>query len=287
MTLEETLREGAALLDRSESAMLDARVLLKHAAGFDDAALILRSKDDISSGIRARFFELIERRKTGEPVAYITGVKEFWSLDFHVTPDVLIPRDDSECLIDAVLHRRDRKDAWSILDMGVGSGCLLCALLHEMPKAQGVGVDRSEAALAVARKNAAGLGLENRAQFLVSDWGCAVEGPFDILIANPPYIREGAQLPADVSDFEPSGALFAGTDGLAAYRVILADVARLLAPGGLLIFECGAEQAEDLAAMVSEALPGAALVVFNDLKGLNRGVLADVSGGRKTFTKKD
>lgn len=286
MSLEEALREGAARLSDNETARLDARVLLKFSTGFDDAALILNSKEPLTPDHTVRFYELIERRRSGEPVAYITGVKEFWSLEFRVTPDVLIPRDDSECLIEAVLHRRNKNTQWSILDLGVGSGCLLLSLLSEMPQARGLGVDRSLAALEVAQSNARALGLADRARFLASDWARAVEGAFDIVIANPPYIPEGERqsLPVDVSAFEPSQALFAGPDGMADYRAILADAPRLLAPGGLIVFETGADQAGALSHMLAKALPDASSpVVLNDLKGLNRAVLAE----RKTFTKKD
>ncbi|MHA7872254.1 MAG: N5-glutamine methyltransferase family protein, partial [Hyphococcus sp.] len=146
-TLESLLREGAKRLSSLETAQLDARVLLKHVLEYDDAGLIARGRDVLSGDIKSRYFDLLSRRAQHEPIAYITGVKEFWSLDFVVTPDVLIPRPDSECLIEAILARRPPKDDYTILDLGVGSGCLLCALLHELPAAHGVGVDRSAPAL--------------------------------------------------------------------------------------------------------------------------------------------
>ncbi len=279
------MREGVSVLTDCESAQLDARVLMKFVTGFDDASLILRGADEMPPEDETAFLKLIARRAANEPVAYITGVREFWSLDFRVTPDVLIPRADSECLIDAVLKRRDPSKPWTVLDLGVGSGCLLCALLHEMPSARGFGVDRSQAALSVAKDNAARLGLGARAFFVAGDWASGIEARFDIIIANPPYIPAGErpELPADVSDFEPSDALFSGADGFDAYSEILHAAPRLLAPDGLFILEAGDGQSTRLRDMVSEALPGARTTIVNDLKGLPRGVLAE----GKTFTEKD
>lgn len=284
-TYESVLREGASILAGCESAQLDARVLMKFVTGLDDAGLILRGAHDMPAEDEAAFLKLIARRAAREPIAYITGVREFWSLDFHVTPDVLIPRADSECLIEAVLKRRAPSKPWTVLDLGVGSGCLLCALLHEMPSARGLGIDRSKAALEVAKDNAARLGLGARASFIAADWASGVEARFDIIIANPPYIPAGEKpaLPADVSDFEPSDALFSGTDGFDAYGEILRAAPRLLAPEGLLILEAGDGQAARLRDMVSKALPGAQTTIVNDLKGLARGVLAE----GKTFAEKD
>ncbi|MEO1243695.1 MAG: peptide chain release factor N(5)-glutamine methyltransferase [Pseudomonadota bacterium] len=284
-TLGDVLREGARRLSGLESAQLDARVLLKFVTGFDDADLIARSQGPIDPDARAHFFSLVSRRTLREPVAYIIGVREFWSLEFRVTPEVLIPRADSECLIEAVLERRERQKPWSVLDLGVGSGCLLCALLHEMPAAKGVGVDVSEAALSVAKANADRLGLGRRASFIQGDWGRALEGAFDIIIANPPYIPVGhrAVMPADVSDFEPGSALFSGPDGFDAYAAILKDAPRLLAPGGLIAIEAGDDQAARLDKMVATAFPETVPVIVNDLKGRPRGVVSD----QNSFAKKD
>ena len=271
------------MLADCESAQLDARVLMKLVTGFDDAGLILRGADMMPPEDEAAFLKLIVRRAANEPIAYITGVREFWSLDFHVTPDVLIPRADSECLIEAALKRRDISEPWTVLDLGVGSGCLLCALLYEMPNARGLGIDRSEAVLEVAKDNAARLGLGARASFMAGDWASGIETRFDIIVANPPYIPVGDRpvLPADVSDFEPADALFSGADGFDAYREILRAAPRLLAPDGLLILEAGDGQAARLRDMVSEALPGVQTAIVNDLKGLPRGVLAEGKNFRR------
>ena len=285
LTLGAALRIGAKQLTASQTPLLDARILLKKASGLTDAGLIARSEEPMTQDMVWMFAVDLKRRTAGEPIAYITGVKEFWSLEFKVEPGVLIPRDDSECLIETVLARRERDEALCILDLGVGSGCLLCALLSEMLQAIGTGVDQSPAALKIAQANAEQLGFESRASFIVSDWAAALRGPFDVIIANPPYIPDGDRpgLPADVADYEPGEALFAGADGFDAYRAILTDISRVLAPDGLLVFEAGDGQAAQLADMVTKTFPSWRVEVFNDLKGRPRGVFAD----GKSFAKKD
>ena len=278
LSVEAALRQGANALSGSPTPRLDARVLMKHLLGTDDAGLIARGAQQLSGALLRDYAALTARRAAGEPVAYITGEKEFWSLPFRVTPDVLIPREDSECLIEAALARRDPSSALSMLDLGTGSGCLLGALLSAFANADGVGVDRSGAALSVARANAARLGLAGRARFVAGDWGGALRPPrggFDLIIANPPYIREGAALPPSVVEHEPASALFAGADGLDAYRALLADGARLLGAHGLLLLEIGSEQAEAVVQMVSESFPDAAISRLFDLAGRPRGVAAD------------
>lgn len=285
-TLGQALREGAAVLKVSSSPMLDARVLLKFATGIDDADLIARSDASLMDLHASTFDALIARRARGEPIAYITGEKEFWSLPFRVSPDVLIPRDDSECLIESVLMRRARDEDLTMLDLGTGSGCLLGALLTEFPNSFGVGIDHSESAAKLARANAAALGLTGRAAFTSGDWLAPIGGAFDIIIANPPYIPDGerSELPLDVAEFEPSGALFAGADGLDDYRSILGGLRAsqgLLRPDGLLVFEAGEQQISRLGQMVKEAFPAADAAVINDLKGRRRGVAADFRMGEK------
>ena len=279
-TFEELQRAGAAALKNSSSPMIDSRVLLKFLMGFDDADFLSRGADPVEPKIAACFAELIARRQTGEPVAYITGVKEFWSLPFRVTPDVLIPRDDSECLIEEVLARRSRSEVLRILDLGVGSGCLLCALLSEYPKSTGVGVDRSEAALDIARANAKSLGYDHRAHFALSNWLDSIGGVFDVIVANPPYIPEADRdsMMRDVALFEPAEALFAGTDGLKDYTVILDGLARsrdVLAADGLLVFEAGDGQTRALANMVKNRFSPPETAQIQDLKGLERGLVVD------------
>lgn len=195
LSLDAALRKGAAALMDSTTAKLDARVLMKHALGVDDAALIARGRDMLTADRLDAFDRLIARRRAREPVAYIIGEKEFWSLSFRVTPDVLIPREDSECIIEAALERRGDSAQKAILDLGTGSGCLLCSLLTEFVDAEGLGVDRSHAALKVAGSNAERLGLTKRAKFMLGDWA----GPFranSTLLSPIPLISAMASAPS-------------------------------------------------------------------------------------------
>lgn len=229
-----------------ESARLDARVLLGHALAVDPGTLALRREVALAADAAARFDALVARRAAHEPVAYIVGHREFWSLDFRVTPDVLIPRPDSETLVEAALAEFPERDrALDVLDLGTGSGCLLLAVLHERPRARGVGVDVSAAAVAVATANAASLGLGERAHFVTRNWHEYRGGPFDLVLSNPPYIARAdiALLAPDVREHEPRGALEAGADGLDAYRSLAGILPGLLKPAGRLIVEIGAGQA--------------------------------------------
>ena len=217
------------------------------------------------------FAPLIERRAGGEPVAYITGHREFWSLGLRVTSDVLIPRPDSETLIEAAIRELAPDAAPRILDLGTGSGALLLAALTEFPRAWGLGVDRSAEALAVARANADALGLARRAAFVQADWGTALAPGWDLILANPPYVRAGAALARDVRDHEPAAALFAGPEGLDAYAQILPDLDRLLAPGGVAIVEIGHDQAQIVRGMAQDA--GFISRVERDLGGRDRALV--------------
>ncbi len=213
------------------------------------------------------------RREAREPLAQIVGHREFWSLDFIVTHDTLTPRPDSETIVAAALALSGGDDrAMHILDFGTGTGCLLLALLHELPQARGVGVDRSAAALAVARRNAAALGLSERAQFVQGEWGTGLSGTFDVIVANPPYIVESELVTlAPELGFEPLGALSGGPDGLAAYRALAGDVQRLLAADGVAVLEVGQGQAESVEAI----LRASGLEIGPrqcDLAGVERGV---------------
>lgn len=187
-------------------------------------------------------------------MAYILGEREFWGLPFVVSPAVLVPRPDSETVIEAALALlADRTRSWRILDLGLGSGCLLLTLLHELRAARGVGLEASEAALAVARTNAAALKVEDRAELVLGDWRHPgwrdrVGGPFDLLVSNPPYIEADAiaGLMPEVGRFEPRLALDGGPDGLAAYRAIAAEAPRLVARGGRVLLEAGEGQAPEI-----------------------------------------
>lgn len=253
MSVAEALRAAADRLSAvSDTARLDAEVLMAHALGCTRSDLLLRHTRDAAPD---SFAPLVERRMACEPVAHITGQQEFFGLPFMVTPDTLIPRGDSEVLVEQALAARPDAPlpaSCRVLDCGTGTGALLLAVLHHLPKATGVGIDRSEAALSVARENAEALGLASRARMALADWDqpgweAPLGGPFDLILANPPYVETGAQLAASVREFEPDGALFAGRDGLDAYRVLVPQLPRLLAPQGLALVEIGACQAEAVA----------------------------------------
>jgi len=273
------IRSGASLLVNSKTPNLDARVLLKNATGFDDLALIANAKDVLPAEKQDLFFKLVKRRASGEPVAYITGIKEFWSLPFKVTPDVLIPRGDSECLIEAAVNRRTGAGPWSIIDLGTGSGCLLCALLSEFPMSAGFGVDRSPAAIRVARENARALGQSGRASFFAGDWLRAVGCQFDVVIANPPYIRDRdrAALPHGIAAFEPASALDAGPHGFDSYEQIFQMAPGALKSDGLFIIEAGDDQAAKLAALARRTFPSARVERVNDLQGFARAIVVDLA----------
>lgn len=282
MAVSAALARASARLSEAgiESARVDARVLLGHVLGVDPASLVIAGDDMLDARALAAFGAAVERRARHEPVAYITGSREFWSRNFAVTSDVLIPRPDSETLIEAALTLiPDYAARLRILDLGTGSGCLLISLLMELPEAVGLGVDASEAAIAVARQNAAAHGLRARAQFRVSDWFSNVAGSFDLIIANPPYLaaREIAGLDEDVRGFEPYGALVpregGGEDAFGAYRAIIAGLGAHLSPGGLVIFEAGKDQAGAISALLAQAGFSPA-GIFRDLAGIGRAVAA-------------
>lgn len=260
------LRDAAARLTAtSDSARLDAELLLAHAAGISREELILQlHRLDVPGSFPA----LVERRLAGEPVAYITGTRDFWTLTLAVTPAVLTPRPDSETLIEAAVDHFGAAGPKRILDLGTGSGALLLAALDEWRGASGVGVDISGDALAVAQGNAARLGMDDRATFRLSNWAEEISERFDLILANPPYISTTALLSRDVLAHEPHLALFAGEDGLDAYRVIAPQLAQLLAPGGLAAIEIGFDQGASAAALF--AAHGLIVQLRRDLAGRAR-----------------
>lgn len=251
----------------SPTARLDAELLMAHALGVSRQDLLLKHLDDPAP---AAFETLVARRLTHEPVAYITGTRGFWTIDLEVGPGVLVPRADSETLIEVAVAHFGRRAPARILDLGTGPGTLLLAALAEWPSAAGLGIDASEEALAYARRNAARLGLG--ATFRLGDWGDGVGGTFDLILANPPYIGTGESLPREVGDHEPCEALFAGPDGLDDYRRIVPDLPRLLGPGGIAVLEIGSTQAEAVCALIAQI--GLAPTVTHDLTGLPRVVSA-------------
>ena len=252
----------------------DVRILLCAAAGLDRVALLREPDLRLDAAAAARFESYLARRLAREPVARILGRREFWGLELMVTPAVLDPRPDTETLVSAALERigRDPGRPCRILDLGTGSGAILCALLTEWPGAAGWGIDRSAAACSVARANLARTGLASRSLVVQGSWSAAcLSGAFDLVVSNPPYIETAAidGLAADVRDHDPRAALDGGPDGLEAYRAIVSDLPRLLAPGGSAFVEVGAGQAAAVVAL----LAGAGLSpsgTHRDLAGIER-----------------
>ena len=259
--MTDALRDAAAALQGvSDTPRLDAELLAAFALGCDRMDMLARLGDLAAPDALPA---LIARRAAHEPVAYITGHQGFWDIELRVTPDVLIPRADSETLIEAAENFfTGAPPPGRILDLGTGSGALLLAALSIYPAAKGLGMDASEAALAVARGNAAALGFTDRAEirrisWRDAEWAQALGGPFDLILCNPPYVESDADLSAMVSDYEPHSALFAGKDGLDDYRIIIPQIADLLAAGGMAAMEIGHEQA----AAISEIAINAGLKV--------------------------
>jgi release factor glutamine methyltransferase len=266
-----------------DSPELDARLLVAHALGLDHAALAAAGARVLDRGEAEAIAALGRRRLAREPVARILGLKEFWSLTLRIDAATLVPRPESETVVEAALAALDAAGARShplrIADLGTGSGALLLALLAELPHAFGVGTDTSLGALAVAYGNARHLG-QTRAAFLACDMAAALRGPLDLIVANPPYVRSGdiAALAPEVRDFDPQSALDGGRDGLDCYRTIAAALPQLLAPGGTVVVEIGEGQAEAVSTLFSLAgLAGA--LSRPDLGGVPRALVA-----RKTAT---
>jgi release factor glutamine methyltransferase len=257
---------------------LDARILVGHALGLDRTALMLAGDRRLEAAEIARIETLGARRLRREPIARITATKEFWGLPLTITPDVLVPRPQTETVVEQALAAVDRtggRRALRIADLGVGSGAILIALLAELPNACAVGTDRDPAALALARENARRLGVAARAAFVACDFGAAVAPGCDLVVTNPPYIRtdEIAELEPDVREFDPRGAIDGGIDGLAAYRVIAIHARHMLVPGGHLIAEIGKGQGDAVAALFAAAGFGD-IGIVPDLAGVSRVVVA-------------
>jgi release factor glutamine methyltransferase len=258
-------RAAARLAAASETPRLDAELLMAEALGVGREELLLRRMQSLAP---AGFDPLVERRLAGEPVAYITGRRAFWTIELEVAPGVLIPRPDSETLIEAAVAHFGTAGPATLLDLGSGPGSLLLAALDQWPNARGLGIDRSEPALAIARRNAKRLGLAGRAEFRAGDWADGLTERFDLILCNPPYVEADAELPRDVADWEPHEALFAGPDGLDDYRRLVPEMPRLLRPGGIACFEIGA--AQEAAAAALFRAEGLAVATRNDLAGRPR-----------------
>jgi len=241
-----------------ESPELDARILVGFALGLDHAGLTVAAERRITSREAQAIAALGQRRLARESIAVIVGYKEFWGLRFQVGPATLVPRPDTETVVEAALRALDaqglRRSPLRIADLGTGSGCLLLALLSELPNARGIGTDISNPALEIARQNARALDLAQRTQFVRGNFADTLAGEFDLIVSNPPYVA--TQAIADLAPevrHEPRAALDGGPDGLSAYRTIAADAARVLRPGGVLVLEVGIGQASPVADLLSAA----------------------------------
>ena len=271
-----------------DTPAVDARLLIGEALRLDHAALVSRSDEIIAPERRAAIEAFAARRLAREPVSRILGRREFWSLPLAVTPDVLVPRPDTETLVeralDHVVKNGLRAEPLRVLDIGTGTGALLLALLSELPNASGIGTDISDAAIAVARENARMLGLDARASFVAGSYTAGLPGPFDIIVSNPPYIAraEIETLAPEVRDHDPRLALDGGEDGLDAYRAVIAETRPLLAPAGRLILELGADQAPAVTALAEAS----GLVLHgepqDDLGGIPRALAAGLPSSPPT-----
>jgi release factor glutamine methyltransferase len=278
-TIDATRRALAARLQSAgiDSAELDARELIGHALGLDLTGMISAANRALTPDESDRLEVLLKRRLAGEPVARILGQKEFWGLRLSLSPATLVPRPDTETVVELALQMlRDSAASWAprIADLGTGTGAILLALLSELPEATGVGTDISGEAVETATANALSLGLGARASFIQCDYASALTGPFDLIVSNPPYICSGdiAGLATEVRDHDPRAALDGGPDGLAAYRALIPHTARILAPGAALVVEAGQGQAFQVEALMTAAGLVPQRAPKADLAGIPRAV---------------
>ena len=253
----------------SDTSRLDSELLMAEALHIDRDKLLLSPPD---REVPDRFWEMVKRRSEGEPVAYITGRRAFWNIELHVGPGVLVPRPDSEVLIaSAIEHFESGEPPARILDLGTGPGTLLLAALDIWPQASGLGIDVSRQALSYASANARRLGFEPRVKLMQGNWASGLLDKFDLILCNPPYIAEGAELGPGVREYEPDEALFAGSEGLDAYRQLAPQLPRLLKPGGLAAIEIAPDQAEAVTVLL--ARDGLQAKVAQDFAGRDRALL--------------
>lgn len=279
--VEAALRQGRTYLQLKgvDSPALDARLLFTLATGLEYEAVVLAPRLELNLVQADAFERYVNRRGKGEPVARIKGWKEFWGMEFRLNEATLVPRPDTETLVEAALAFVDARDLRhqpiSFLDLGTGTGCVLAALLSECSRASGVGTDISAKAVQAARDNMERLGLADRARILASDWFSSLRGRFHMIVSNPPYIAEDeiADLMVEVRDHDPMRALTPGLDALAAYRAIIPEAFERLHAGGALAVEVGAGQARLVQALMDKA-GFAAVSVRNDLSGVGRAVIA-------------
>jgi len=271
----ERLRHAGIAPDEAD---LDARLLAEHVLGWDTARFFTSAGDAEPSGFSARYDALVVRRAAREPISYIVGHHEFWGLLFKVSPAVLIPRPETELIVEIALELVPEKEApdYQIADACTGSGCLAVVLAHERPSATVIATDASDAALEVARHNAATHRVDRRVRFVRADVLDRVEGVFDLIVSNPPYVAEGdrATLQPEVRDHEPAMALFAGADGLDLVRRLVQQAPPLLKPHGMLVFEIGFGQAAAVEQLISATTQLTMVAVRRDLQGIPRTAIA-------------
>lgn len=282
LPLDQLLAEAADAFRAAglEQARFEARALAVALLGISRESMVAEPRQPVAVKSARVFRDGVARRAAREPFARIVGFREFWSLDFALSPDTLVPRPETEGIVETVLDNvSDRRAPLSVLDIGTGTGCILLALLKELPGACGVGVDVAEGAVATARNNATQLGLSERASFAIGDWLAGIASRYDVIVCNPPYVAEGdrADLAPEVALFDPARALFAGADGLDAYRAIVPLLPSILATGGLVVFECGTGQAHDVVRLM-EQTGFEDVVVRHDLSGIERVVSARGNG---------
>ena len=282
VTIAQALAGAAERLRSSgiEPAWREARLILGLAAGATPETIVGHPGRALADAAVARLDALLARRCAGEPVSRIAGVREFWSMPLALSPDTLDPRPDSETLVEAVLDViDDRQSPLRVLDLGVGTGCLLLAILSELPNALGVGIDISEGACRTAAANAASLGFGQRCAFVVADWATPLAGSFDVIVANPPYIADRSidSLGPEVARFDPRRALAGGPDGLDAYRQIVPGLPAVMSASGLLALEVGAGQSDAVRLMIADG-GLSVLGARADLAGIERCILAGMAG---------
>ncbi len=278
MVVETVLREGAAALEvATDAPWLEAELLLSHVTGLPRPALLAHPEHSLPPHQLSSYRATIRRRTAGIPLPYLTGRVEFYGLDLAVTPHVLIPRPETETLVDLALQRRPEM----VVDVGSGSGCVAVALAVHLPGARVVATDISAASLQTARANARRHRVQDRVRLVQCDLVAALTGPVDLLVSNPPYVARGewASLPMSVRQYEPALALDGGPDGLAVIQRLLATGPRILQPGGAMLVEIGAAQGKAATRLAQSILPGARVAIHPDLAGRDR-VLEVVLPGR-------
>jgi len=272
-SVHEHIADARQTLERAgltaADARLDAEVLARHVLDWDRVRLVADGREPMPADAGARYAGVIERRATREPVAFITGRREFWGLEFEVSPDVLIPRPETELIVEAVRNRRERDAVRTIVDVGTGSGCLAVVLACEYPAARVIATDISAAALAVAARNARRHNVDDRVTFVHGDLLEAVHGHVDVIVSNPPYVPSAVALAPEIVNFEPPVALYSGVDGLTLLGRLILDARARLQDGGLFVVEFGLGQDDDICAL-ARAAGWQQVDTIADLQGIAR-----------------